>query len=98
MRNYEMFLILKPKADETASQKAVRDIEAVLNKYGAKLKSSHSGGNARLAYPIQKRTDSFQIILDIEAEAQGIKELKKQLALVDDVLRATIFTKTPVAA
>jgi len=93
-----MFLILKPKSDESASQKAVREIEAVLNKYGGKLISSHSGTNARLAYPIQGRTDSFQIILEIEAKAQDLKEINKQLALVDDVLRATIFAKAAVAA
>lgn len=93
-----MFLILKPKSDESAAQKAVREIEAVLNKYGGKLLSSHSGTNARLAYPIQNRTDSFQIILDIQAEPADLKEINKQLALVDDVLRATVFTKTAVAA
>lgn len=86
-----MFLILKPKKDESAAQKAVREVETVLNKYGGKLDSSHSGTNAKLAYPIENRIDSYQIILEFRAEPEDIAEINKQVSLVDDVIRANIF-------
>lgn len=91
MRNYELFMILKPKNDEAAAQKAVREVEAVLNRYGGKLIKSHSGTNAKLAYPIQNRIDSFQVVLEIMAEPKDLTEINKQLALVDDVMRVNTF-------
>jgi small subunit ribosomal protein S6 len=94
MRNYEMFLILKPKKDEAAAQKAIREVEVVLNKYGGKLIKSHSGTNAKLAYPIQNRLDSFQVVLEIQAAPSDLAEINKQVALVDDVLRNTTFALT----
>jgi ribosomal protein S6 len=92
-----MFLILKPKKDEAAAQKAVREIELVLNRYGGKLIKSYSGINAKLAYPIQNRLDSFQAVLEIQAAPNDLAEINKQLALVDDVLRVTTFVLTAEA-
>lgn len=91
MKNYELFLILGSKKDEATAQKAVREVETVLNKYGGKLLKNHGGSNERLAYPIKKRIDSYQAVLEIQAEEKDVAEIKKQLSLVEDVLRASIF-------
>lgn len=91
MRNYELFLILKPKKDEATAQKTIREIEAVLNRYGAKLVKNHGGVNAKLAYPIAKRIDSFQVSLEIEVEPNDVAELRRQLILVDEIIRFNIF-------
>jgi small subunit ribosomal protein S6 len=98
MKNYELFLILNSKKDEAAAQKAIREVEAVLNKYGAKLLKNNGGENARLAHAINKRIDSYQAVLEIQAEEKDLAEIRKQLALVEDVLRAGFFALQPVAA
>lgn len=92
MRNYELFLILEAKKDEAAAQKIIRDVEAVLNKYGAKIIKSHSGQNLRLAYQINKRRETYQTVLEIEADPSQIAEIKRNLVLVNQVLRFSIFT------
>ena len=91
MRNYELFLILKPKKDEATAQKSIREVEAVLNKYGAKLVKNHGGSNTRLGHPIDKRMDSFQATLEIEVKPEDVAELRRQLILVDEILRFNIF-------
>jgi ribosomal protein S6 len=91
MRNYELFLILKPKKDEATAQKSIREVEAVLNKYGAKLVKNHGGSNFRLGHPIDKRMDSFQATLEIEVKPEDVAELRRQLILVDEILRFNIF-------
>lgn len=91
MKNYELFLILKPKKDENEAQKVIREIESVLNKYGAKLVKNHGGANSKLAYPIAKRQDSYQVSLEIRAQEKDIAEIRKQISLVDQVIRFSIF-------
>lgn len=98
MRNYELFLLLGSKVDDAAAQKSLRDIETVLNKYGGKYVKIHSGSNIRLKYPIKDRNDAHQITVDIEAEPQDLVEIKKQLNLVEEILRLDIFTPAKLAA
>tara|TARA_B100001989_G_C24386745_1_gene387165 strand:- start:113 stop:403 length:291 start_codon:yes stop_codon:yes gene_type:complete len=92
MRNYELFLLLSSKADDAAAQKSLRDIESVLNKYGGKFVKTNSGSNTKLKYAIRDRKDAYQVTVDIEAEPTDIVEIRKQLALVDDILRLDIFS------
>jgi small subunit ribosomal protein S6 len=94
MKNYELFLILRSKKDEAEAQKSIREIETVLNKYGAKLLKNHGGANQKLAYPINKRNDSYQATLEIQSEEKDIAELRKQVSLLEDVVRFNIFTLT----
>jgi ribosomal protein S6 len=98
MRNYELFLLLGSKVDEAAAHKSLRDIEAVLNRYGGKFVKINGGSNIRLKYPIKNRSDAHQITVDIEAETQNLVEIKKQLNLVEEILRLDIFTPSKVAA
>ena len=98
MRNYQLFLLLGSKVDDAAAQKSLRDIEAVLNKYGGKFVKVNSGSNIRLKYPIKDRNDAYQVTVDIEAETQDLVEIKKQLNLIEEILRLDIFTPAKVAA
>lgn len=91
MRNYELFLILEAKKDEAAAQKIVREVEAVLNKYGANIAKSHQGQNLRLAYQINKRRETYQVTLEIEADPSKLVEIKRNLTLIGQVLRFEIF-------
>lgn len=92
MKNYELFLILDSKKDDATAQKIIRDIEAVLNKNGAKVIKNNGGQNAKLAYQINKRRETYQGTLEIEAKPEAIAEIRRNLALVEHVLRFNIFT------
>lgn len=92
MRNYELFLLLKPKSDETAAQKSLREIETVLNKYGGKFVKVNSGSNTKLKYAIKDTRDAYQVTIDIEADTQKLVEIRKQLNLVEDILRLDVFS------
>ena len=94
MRNYELFLLLSSKGDDAAAQKSLREIETVLNKYGGKFVKTNSGSNTKLKYAINDKKDAYQVTVDIEAEPKDITEIKKQLGLVDDILRLEIFSLT----
>ncbi len=92
MKNYELFLILDPKKDEAAAQKTIREIEAVLNKLEAKVIKNQGGANTKMARPIGKKKDTYQVILEISAKPESLTEIRRQLVLLDQVLRVGIFT------
>lgn len=92
MKTYELFLILDSKKDDATAQKIIRDIEAVLNKNGAKITKNNGGQNARLAYQINKRRETYQATLEIEADPKAIAEIRRNLILVEHVVRFNIFT------
>lgn len=96
MQNYELFLLLNSKSDDAAAQKSLREIESVLNKYGGKFVKTNSGANIKLKYFIKDRKDAYQVTVDIEAETQQLVEIRKQLSLVDDILRLEIFSLAKV--
>lgn len=92
MRKYELFLILNAQKDETAAQKTLRDVENILAKFEAKVTANNGGQNQRLAYPINKRIDSYQVVLEVEAKPDAIDKINKQFAITDEVVRANFFT------
>jgi ribosomal protein S6 len=92
MRNYELFLLLGSKGDEASAQKSLREIETVLNKYGGKFVKVNNGSNTKLKYPIKDRNEAYQVTVDIEAETQDVVEIRKQLSLLEDILRLDIFS------
>jgi ribosomal protein S6 len=92
MRNYELFLLLNSKGDEASAQKSLREVETVLNRYGGKFVKINTGSNTRLKYTIKDRNEAYQVTVDIEAETKDLVEIKKQLSLVEDILRLDIFS------
>lgn len=92
MRTYELFLILDSKKDDASAQKIIRDIEAILTKCDAKIVKNHGGHNARLAYQINKKRETYQVTLEIEARPDTIVEIKRNLTLLESILRFTFFT------
>lgn len=91
MRNYELFLLLNSKADDAQAQKSLREIETVLNKYGGKFVKVNNGSNTKLKYPIKDRKEAYQVTVEIESDTKDLAEIKKQLALLSDILRLEFF-------
>ena len=91
MNAYEMFLILNPDLDEARLDQTLRDIEAVLGKYEAKVVDIDKRGKRRLAYTIKNKRDSHQVILKLEIEPSTVAPIKKQLSITDNILRFTLL-------
>lgn len=91
-KNYELFLIFNGKKDDNGAQKSLREVEAILNKNGAKIVKSLSSNNARLAYPINGKQDSYQVAVEVEADPSSLTEISRQLKLYEELLRSVFFT------
>lgn len=91
MRDYELYLVIDADAEE-------EDVNAILERV-TELVSAGDGkskgevikvdprGKRRLAYPINKKAEGQDIILNFHAPPQALPEIERNLKLSELVLR-----------
>ena len=87
MRNYEVMLILPPDADDKAVTAVTDRITQTLSERGGQIVKVDRWGRRRLAYELERRTEGFYLVVELQAEPDAMKELDRVLALADEVIR-----------
>jgi small subunit ribosomal protein S6 len=75
---------------ETAADKLAKLNEAVgklIEKEGGTVVRMDDGGKRTLAYPIQKKTEGFYVLFEIEGSGQEIAELERRMRVNDMIIR-----------
>ena len=86
-RTYEVMYIVDP---ETPTDKLAKLNEAVgklIEKEGGTVVRMDDGGKRTLAYPIQKKTEGFYVLFEIEGSGQEIAELERRMRVNDMIIR-----------
>lgn len=86
-RTYEVMYIVDP---ETADEKVAKLNDAVgklVKKEGGQVVRVDDIGRKRLAYPIQKKTEGYYVLFEIEGSGQEIAELERRMRVNDMILR-----------
>ena len=74
MRNYEIMYILKADLDEAAREAEMNNVQALLEKNGAKVNNTDTKmGLRELAYEIKDQTKGFYVVLKVSAETARYK-------------------------
>ena len=98
MRHYEMVVILEPSLDERTVQPSLETFLNVIRKDGGTVENVDVWGRRRLAYEIEKHAEGIYAVLDVNCEPATIKEMDRQLALNESVLRTKVMRRDPAAA
>ena len=98
MRHYEMVVILEPSLDERTVQPSLETFLNVIRKDGGTVENVDVWGRRRLAYEIEKHPEGIYAVLDVNCEPATIKEMDRQLALNESVLRTKVMRRDPDAA
>ncbi len=98
MRHYEMVVILEPSLDERTVQPSLETFLNVIRKDGGTVENVDVWGRRRLAYEIEKHPEGIYAVLDVNCEPATIKEMDRQLALNESVLRTKVMRRDPAAA
>jgi small subunit ribosomal protein S6 len=93
MRHYEIVFLVHPDQSE--------QVPAMLNRYrsivegsGGKVHRLEDWGRRQLAYPINHLHKAHYILLNIECNAEALKELTTAFRFNDAVLRNLVFQQT----
>jgi small subunit ribosomal protein S6 len=94
MRKYELMLIVPPDADDAAVQAVTDRITQTLAEQGGEIVKVDRWGRRRLAYPIDRHTDGYYVVVELQAEPEAVKELDRVLALLDEVIRFKVVVRS----
>jgi small subunit ribosomal protein S6 len=87
MRTYELMMITRGSLDETAVTGTVERFTGLIASQGGNVQRVDHWGRRQFAYEIQHMTEGYYTVIDLEIEADGLRELERQLRLADEVVR-----------
>lgn len=93
MRNYELAYIAHPELDESTLTNLEERVAGWIDAAGGKIINVDRWGKRRLAYDIQKQTDGYYYILDLEMPAEAGAIVERDLRLSEQILRFMITVK-----
>ncbi|WP_181788343.1 30S ribosomal protein S6 [Streptomyces phytophilus] len=91
MRHYEVMVILDPDLEERAVSPLIETFLSVIREAKGKVEKVDTWGRRRLAYEIKKKPEGIYSVIDIQAEADVVKELDRQMNLNESVLRTKVL-------
>ena len=87
MNNYEAVFILTPVLSDAQMKEAVEKFKTLLTDKGAEIINEESWGIRKLAYPIDKKSTGFYIMLEFSADPSVIAGLEVNFRRAERVLR-----------
>ena len=91
VRHYEVMIILDSKQDERTVAPSLDKFLEVVRKENGKVEKVDVWGKKRLAYPIDKKEEGIYAVVNLDCEADTVKELDRLLNLNDNVLRTKVL-------
>ena len=91
MNSYETVFILTPVLSEEQMKEAVEKFKGFLVENGAEIINEELWGLRKLAYPIQKKSTGFYVLLEYKAEPTIVKKLDVAFRRDERVIRFLTF-------
>jgi len=98
VRHYELVVILEPSLDERTVAPSLETFLNVVRNDGGTVENVEVWGRRRLAYEIDKHAEGIYAVLDVNCEPATVKEMDRQLALNESVLRTKVMRRDPALA
>ena len=93
MRHYELMVILDPSLDERNVPQSLENFLKVIRNDGGTVEKLDVWGRRRLAYEIDKHAEGIYVVVELNSEADSVKELDRQLNLNENVLRTKVLRR-----
>ncbi len=87
MNQYETVFILTPVLSDEQMKEAVEKFKGVLVSTGAEIINEENWGLKKLAYPIEKKSTGFYVLVEFKAAPEAIKTLEIAYRRDERVLR-----------
>lgn len=91
VRHYEIMIILDPSQDTRTATPSLEKYLDVVRKDGGKVEKAEVWGKRHLAYPINKKEEGVYVVVELECEADTVKEFDRLLNISDDILRTKVL-------
>ncbi len=92
MTNYEVLFIIDPALEDEAKNSVVDAVKGIIEAEG-EVGNVDVWGMRKLAYPINKKSEGYYVVIEFKAEPTLPKELDRRLKISDNVMRHLIDNK-----
>ena len=92
MSNYEVMFIIDPALEDDAKEATIEAVKGIIAAEG-EVGNTDVWGMRKLAYPIQKKSEGYYVVIEFKAEPTLPKELDRRLKISDNVMRHLIINK-----
>ena len=86
-KNYETVFILTPVLSDVQMKDTVDKFVDLLKKEGAEVINVENWGLKKMAYPIQKKSTGFYVLVEFKSEPTMIKKLEVELRRDEKIMR-----------
>ncbi len=87
MKKYEIMYILRADLEESARKDEITKLQGILEGLKAKVTNTKEWGLRDFAYPINKQTKGYYVILKVTAEPVALNEFERLAKLDSNVIR-----------
>ena len=87
IRDYELFMVLSPEANEEELTATVERVSTFITEHGGTAEEPDKWGLRRLAYAVKEFMEGNYVLTRFSLEASNVIELDRSLRASDDVLR-----------
>ena len=92
MTNYEVMFIINPAIEDDKKEATIEAVKEIIASEG-EVGNVDVWGMRKLAYPIQKKTEGYYVVIEFKAQPALPKELDRRLKISDNVMRHIIINK-----
>lgn len=89
MNKYEMTFVIDPTLEDTNKEAYIEEVKGIIAAAG-EVSETDVWGLKKLAYPIQKKTEGYYVVMKFNAEPSLPKELDRRLRISDNCMRHII--------
>jgi small subunit ribosomal protein S6 len=87
MRRYETIFIASPTLTDEQAEELVRQFEGIIAEQGGELLKTEKWGRKKLAYEVQKFSEGYYTLFDLNAGPTLIAELERRFRNHDSVIK-----------
>ena len=92
MNKYELMFIIDPVLDDEKKDAVIETVKGIIAAAG-EVAATDIWGLRKLAYPIEKKTEGYYVVMQFAASPELPKELDRRLRISDNVMRHIIVSK-----
>ena len=92
MNKYEVMFIIDPALEDEKKDATIEAVKGIIGAAGEVTKTD-VWGLKKLAYPIQKKSEGYYVVMEFDAAPELPKELDRRLRISDNVMRSIIISK-----
>ena len=93
MDKYEILYIIRSAVDDELKTKIVEKFEALVGTLGGTVESIEKWGLKRFAYEIDKQTEGYYVLMNVECTIDAQIEIDRQMRNDESVIRQMIIRK-----